>query len=130
MKKILSVKSWLLRKTPQFRMANAGGIAISGRAFRIKDNFLFATDGEKSKIYFENRRGTILEFMADYVHVQIEVRKPGAPDYPGMEFDSDNYDVIEVPINDVEPRGFVSPGVFTLEKDNSQTITGDLPYTV
>lgn len=120
MKTILNVKSWLLRKQPQFRMAKAGSIPILGRAIRINDGFLFATDGEKSKIYFENRRGTILEFMADYVHVQIEVRKPGAPDYPGMEFDSDNYDVIEVPINDVEPRGFVSPGVFTKENDMSK----------
>jgi hypothetical protein len=39
-----------------------------------------------------------------------------------MEFDSDNYDVIEVPINDITSRGrtvFVSPGVFTIERDSS-----------
>lgn len=108
-----------------------GGTTVTGVAVRIKDNFTFSCDGrQSSKIYYKNRKGNILDFMSDYVHVHIEVKKSEAPDYDGMEFDEENYEYIEVPINDVEPRGFVSPGVFTMERDNSQTITGDLPYTV
>ena len=104
MKKVLDVKTWKDSKEPQFRIPRAG-MPISNRAIRINDNKLFASDGsELSRIFFENRIGYILEFMSNYIHVQIEVKKPGVVDFDGMEFDPDNYDVIEVPINDVEPR--------------------------
>ena len=106
MKKVLDVKTWKDSKGPQFRIPAIGGvIQMSHRAIRINDNKLFASDGsELSRIFFENRIGYILEFMSNYIHVQIEVKKPGVVDFDGMEFDPDNYDVIEVPINDVEPR--------------------------
>lgn len=99
MNKVLDVKTWKGSKEAQFR------IVAPHKAVRTKDNLLFASDGSLiSKIYFENRIGHILEFMSNYVHVQIEVKKTWVSDYENMEFDPDNYDVFEVPINDVERR--------------------------
>ena len=87
MKKVLDVKTWKDSKEPQFR------IVAPHKAVRTKDNLLFASDGSLiSKIYFENRIGHILEFMSNYVHVQIEVKKTWVSDYENMEFDPDNYD--------------------------------------
>lgn len=99
MNKVLDVKTWKDLKEPQFR------IVAPHKAVRTKDNLLFSSDGSLiSRIYFENRIGHILEFMSNYINVQIEVKKTSVSDYGGMEFDSNNYDVIEVPINDVERR--------------------------
>ena len=93
MKKVLSVKSWLLNKNPQFKMTGPG------QALRLKDNYSFSNRGDiLSLISYNGRFGCILEFMSNYVHVQIEVRKAGAPYY------SEHYEVIEVPINEIGRR--------------------------
>lgn len=129
MKKILDVKTWLLKKNPQFKIISTKPVFTE--AVRLKDGEIFSNGGIESFITYNGQRGMILEFMANYVHVQIEVRKPGAPDYVGIEFDSENYEVIEVPINDVVKKNvFVSPGVYIVENDMSspEIITGDLPY--
>lgn len=94
MKKVLSVKGWMLRKKPQFKMTG------EGRAERLSDKYAFSNLGDiLSVITYEGRRGIILEFMADYVHVQIEVVKSGVLYYNGIEFET-----IEVPINDLSRR--------------------------
>ena len=99
MKKVLSVKSWILNKNPQFKMAGPG------QALRLKDNYSFSNRGDiLSIISYCGRFGCILEFMSNYVHVQIEVRKADAPYYTGIEFDSEHYEVIEVPINEIGRR--------------------------
>jgi hypothetical protein len=100
-KKILNVKSWIVKEKRQFVMDEPDDFL----ARRIKDDMIFAEDGSYlSRIYFENRIGHILEFRSDMVNVLIEVKKKDVIDYPGMEFETKNYDFIEVPINDVEPR--------------------------
>lgn len=71
-------------------------------AMRLKDFQYFSSS--TPMISYQNRKGNLLEFMADYIHVQIEVKKPGVIEYAGMQFDDVNYEVIEVPINDIEKR--------------------------
>ncbi len=101
MKKILKIKSWIGVQKRQFTMEEPDGFL----ALRIKDNVTFASDGSRlSAIYFENRIGHILDFMSDMIYVLIEVKRKDVIDYPGMEFEISNYDFMEVPINDVEPR--------------------------
>ena len=115
MRKIFNIKNWLLYKNPQFKMCG------DGMASRLKDGLLFSNSGEYSMVNYQGRRANILEFMSNYVHIQIEVMKPGVRIYKGMEFDTDDYEVIEVPINEVSLRShFASPSDYTKEEDDSQ----------
>ena len=73
-------------------------------AFRIIDGVEFSSIGDERFILYDNREGMILEFMSDYINVQIEVKKPGVVSYQGMEFDTENYEILYVPINDLTRR--------------------------
>jgi len=100
---ILKVKEWKKNRAAQFRMF------APHTAIRIKDEKRFVTsehpvNPEGSKIWYNERKGTLLEFMDNMILVQIEVRKPNFHDLPGMEFNPDNYEVIHVPINNIERR--------------------------
>lgn len=103
MTEILKIKDWIQSKSEQFIMIGPY------TAMRYKDCQHFVASGhpvepEASKILYDGRKGTLLEFMTNMIHVQIEVRKPNFHDLPGMEFNPDNYEIIQVPINNIERR--------------------------
>ena len=100
---ILKIKEWKENRAVQFRMF------APHTALRIKDGKVFvssshANEPEHSKIWYNERKATLLEFMSNMILVQIEVRKPNFHDLPGMEFNPDNYEVLHVPINNIERR--------------------------
>ena len=68
-------------------------------AFRIIDGVEFSSIGDERFVLYDNRDGVILEFMSDYINVQIEVKKTGVVSSIGMEFDNENYEILYVPIN-------------------------------
>jgi len=100
---ILKIKEWKENRAVQFRMF------APHTALRIKDGKVFVSSShasypEHSKIWYNERKATLLEFMSNMILVQIEVRKPNFHDLPGMEFNPDNYEVLHVPINNIERR--------------------------
>lgn len=84
-KKIKDVKSWLTVGKHQFQMIG------DGMAKRLKDGVVFDNSTCLSYVLYRGYDCTILEFMADYVHVKIEVQK------------RDGWFDDEIPINDVTP---------------------------
>lgn len=98
---MLSVKEWRKKKSSehQFMMY----MAIPDYVVRICDGVIFSYSLDERFILYDNRDGMILEFMSDYINVKIEVKKPGVS-YTGMEFDSENYEILYVPINDLTRR--------------------------
>lgn len=100
--KIKTIKDWIRFNKPQFEMVS------EHEAKRLSDGIIYSTT-YCSKVKYQGYLATILEFMSDYVHVQIELDS----------LDSDRI-ILEVPINNISGRTiFVSPGVFTKEYDNS-----------
>lgn len=94
MKKVLE---WVKENRKQFKMADTASICITA-AIRLYDNEYFSSS---IIVYYKNRKALILDFMSDYIHVSIEVRKPQELIVPSEEFNPDNYDYIEVPINEL-----------------------------
>jgi len=88
---ILKIKEWKENRAVQFRMF------APHTALRIKDGKVFVSSShasypEHSKIWYNERKATLLEFMSNF------------HDLPGMEFNPDNYEVLHVPINNIERR--------------------------
>jgi len=93
---IFKIKEWVKRSETQFYM-----VAPYHAIRKLDDVAFFSIEhpaAEFSKIWYAGRKGSLLEFMSDYINVQIEVRKSNIKELPEMEFNPDNYEIIYVPI--------------------------------
>ena len=96
---VQKIKDWKNKKDIQFEMVeeyivkrNCDGVFFHS----------FEDSTDRSPIVYNGRAGNILEFMADYKHVQIEALKEGIIYSAEKAFESELWEVLEVPINEIQ----------------------------